>query len=520
MTLTGKALTWFSHLESNSIKDFGMLSDAFFEQYKINLRSKKGSSHLFLLHREPGESLGDFNIRFRQEVSEVGKVDESFVIEAYKNAMEYDEFGIYNSLTVQPVGSLRELYDRSDRYAKAEKEKKAKLSRTARRTMVEGPAKPKQQFEGNTKNKSHEGPTRKKIKDSLPISEPLPAETRDKRDKNKYFAHHKDHGHNTDTCRALATEVQKMIEEGKLQQYVKNSPAQVNTLPNTLDLREIRVDYASLIGTETLEEGKTEISFSKANLSGVYQPHNDAIVILALIGMYKVRRVLVDTGSSISVIFSGAYSSMNLSEIQVEADDNPIIGFSGETMTAIGRINMPTMIGGRTVMQYFSLLDCRAPYNAILGRDWIHAMEVVTSTVHQCLKFITSAGVMKQSRCFPTSYQGRGKEGPPTIEDLVEVQIGDQKEQTTFIGAELPLGESESLITLLKNNKDVFAWSLRDMPGIDPDIACHRLNISEGFKPVRQKPRKMAPERKAKVAEEIDRMLEARIIRPVKYPDG
>ncbi|XP_026435107.1 uncharacterized protein LOC113332814 [Papaver somniferum] len=340
-----------------------------------------------------------------------------------------------------------------------------------------------------------------------------------------------------------------MIEEGKLQQYVKNSPAQVNTLENTLDLREIRVsharvnttsrkaqenatrlklrhindwrvsnkvDYASLIGTETLEEGKNEISFSNADLSGVYQPHNDAIVILALNGMYKVRRVLVDTGSSISVIFSGAYSSMNLTERQVEAYDNPIIGFSGETMTAIGRINLPTMVGGRTVMQYFSLLDCRAPYNAILGRDWIHAMEAVTSTVHQCLKFITPAGVMK---CFPTSYQGRGKEGPPTIEELVEVQIGDQKEQTTFIEAELSLGESESLITLLKNNKDVFAWSLRDMPGIDPDIACHRLNISEGFKPVRQKPRKMAPERKAKVAEEIDRMLEARIIRPFKYPE-
>ncbi|XP_026383293.1 uncharacterized protein LOC113278750 [Papaver somniferum] len=188
-------------------------------------------------------------------------------------------------------------------------------------------------------------------------------------------------------------------------------------------------------------------------------------------------------------------------------------------MTAVGRINLPTMVGGRMVMQYFSLLDCRAPYNAILGRDWIHAMEAVTSTVHQCLKFITPAGVMKQSQCFPTSYQGRGKEGPPTIEELVEVQIGDRKEQTTFIRAELPLGESEILITLLKNNKDVFAWSLRDIPGIDPDIACHRLNISEGFKPVRQKPRKMAPERKANVAEEIDRMLEARIIRPVKYPE-
>ncbi|XP_026435111.1 uncharacterized protein LOC113332820 [Papaver somniferum] len=262
----------------------------------------------------------------------------------------------------------------------------------------------------------------------MPVPELLPVETRDKRDKNKYFAHHKDHGHNTDTCHTLAAEVQKMIEEGKLQQYVKKNPTQVNTLANTLDLREIRVsharvnttsikarenatrlklrhindwrvsnkvDYASLIGTKTLEEGKTEISFSNADLAGVYQTHNDAIVILALIGMYKVRRVLVDTGSSINVIFSGAYSSMSLREIQVEADDNHIIGFSRETMTAIVRINLPTMVGGRTVMQYFSLLDFRAPYNAILGRDWIHATKAVISTVHQCFKFITPAGVMK-----------------------------------------------------------------------------------------------------------------------------
>lgn len=89
---------------------------------------------------------------------------------------------------------------------------------------------------------------------------------------------------------------------------------------------------------------------------------------------------------------------------------------------------------------------------------------------------------------------------------------------TTFIGTELPVDERKALINLLRENKDVFAWSLKDMPGIDPSIACHRLNIIEEFKPVRQKPRKMAPERKARVAEEIERMIEAGIIRPVRYP--
>ncbi|XP_026399416.1 uncharacterized protein LOC113295282 [Papaver somniferum] len=415
ITLTGKALTWFSQLESNLIANFGILSDAFFEQYKINLGSRKGSSHLFFLQQETCENLLDFTRR---------------------------------------VGTLKELYNRAERYGRAEKEKKAKMSRASKGSRTEGNAKPKQQFEGDSKKKNQDesrsrsgngedarrnqgrekvkfsslniglGELFKKIKDSLPAPKPLPVETKDKRDNNKYCGHHQDHGHNTDSCRTLAVEVQKMIEDGKLQQYVKKNLARVNAL----DLREIRVrharvnsasrkahekatrlklrhihdwrisnkvDYANLIGTETLEEGKNEISFSNADLVGVYQPHNDATVILALIGMYKVRRVLVDTGSSISVIFSGAYSSMNFNEGQVEDEDNPIIGFSGETLTTIRRVSLLTIVGGRTVMQYFSLLDCRAHYNAILGRDWIHAMEAVTSTIHQCLKFITSVGVMK-----------------------------------------------------------------------------------------------------------------------------
>ncbi|XP_026378472.1 uncharacterized protein LOC113272899 [Papaver somniferum] len=149
VTLTGKALTWFSQLESNSIAIFGMLSDAFFEQYKINIGSKKGSSHLFGLHQEINESLVTFNQRFLQEVGEVGAVDAGLIIEAYKNAFHYDEFGIFNSLTVQPVGNLKELY------ARAEKEKRAKLSLT--KGTAEIPSKVRHHPDDDSKKKNREG---------------------------------------------------------------------------------------------------------------------------------------------------------------------------------------------------------------------------------------------------------------------------------------------------------------------------------------------------------------------------
>ncbi|XP_026452007.1 uncharacterized protein LOC113352399 [Papaver somniferum] len=155
VTLTGKDLTWFYQLESNSIANFGMLSDAFFEQYKINLGSKKGSSHLFGLLQEANESLAAFNQRFHQEVGEVGAVDAGLIIEAYKNAFPYDEFGVFNSLTVQPVGNLKKLYARTHNYARAEKKKRAKLSLT--KGTAEIPSKVRHHLDDDSKKKNREG---------------------------------------------------------------------------------------------------------------------------------------------------------------------------------------------------------------------------------------------------------------------------------------------------------------------------------------------------------------------------
>jgi len=57
------------------------------------------------------------------------------------------------------------------------------------------------------------------------------------------------------------------------------------------------------------------------------------------------------------------------------------------------------------------------------------------------------------------------------------------------------------------------------MTGIDPKVITHKLNIESNYKPVRQKRRKFAPERNAVVNEEVDKLLEMKMIREVMYPD-
>ena len=56
------------------------------------------------------------------------------------------------------------------------------------------------------------------------------------------------------------------------------------------------------------------------------------------------------------------------------------------------------------------------------------------------------------------------------------------------------------------------------MGGIDPTIITHRLNISPSFKPVKQKRRSFALERKKAINEEVGKFLQANAIREVEYP--
>ena len=68
----------------------------------------------------------------------------------------------------------------------------------------------------------------------------------------------------------------------------------------------------------------------------------------------------------------------------------------------------------------------------------------------------------------------------------------DKPDQTVRIGATLTEKIKEALIELLRKKKTSFAWSEADMPGIDPSIICHELNVDPSFKPVKQKRRKLS----------------------------
>ncbi|XP_050243637.1 uncharacterized protein LOC126692173 [Quercus robur] len=95
----------------------------------------------------------------------------------------------------------------------------------------------------------------------------------------------------------------------------------------------------------------------------------------------------------------------------------------------------------------------------------------------------------------------------------------DNPERCTRVGADLEEQIKKDLVQFLKKNIDVFAWSHENMPGIDPSVITHRLNVCPSSKPVRQKKRVFAPEKDNAIKDEVQKLMVAKFIREVYYSD-
>ncbi|KAL0340428.1 UNVERIFIED_CONTAM: hypothetical protein Sradi_4559600 [Sesamum radiatum] len=82
-----------------------------------------------------------------------------------------------------------------------------------------------------------------------------------------------------------------------------------------------------------------------------------------------------------------------------------------------------------------------------------------------------------------------------TIDELKEVNLGDiENPRPIYISASLTHGEEGTYVALLHEFKDVFAWSYKEMPGLDPKVAVHHLSVKKGARPVKQGQRRFRPE--------------------------
>ncbi|GJX18680.1 reverse transcriptase domain-containing protein [Tanacetum coccineum] len=148
----------------------------------------------------------------------------------------------------------------------------------------------------------------------------------------------------------------------------------------------------------------------------------------------------------------------------------------------------------------FMIVRSLSPYNGIIGRPGIREIQAVPSTAHGMLKFPVDGGIVtiRSTILIPA-------ECATVITSSKEIPAlhPNFPDQEVAIGGTLSAKGRMKLCSLLKKNLDIFAWQPSDMTGVPRSIAEHRLNIREGYSPVRQKKRGQAPERAKAIQAEM-----------------
>ncbi|GAV88404.1 hypothetical protein CFOL_v3_31827, partial [Cephalotus follicularis] len=239
---------------------------------------------------------------------------------------------------------------------------------------------------------------------------------------------------------------------------------------------------------------------------------------------FTMKRILIDSGSSADILYKHAFDQLRIPTDQLKPVKTPLVGFAGDMVHPLGSINL-SVVAGTTPCQTqvemtFLVVDTPSPYNAIIGRPGLNLMEAIVSTRHLLMKFPMRFGVGEvrgdqqvARQCYKTAIMDKGKdkvlpianvelrgdmepERPQPVEDVVQVHLHEgNTEQVLQVGSQLREVEKGELITFLQNNKDVFAWSAEELPGISPSVMVHKLSVDPTRPPTRQKKRNFAPER-------------------------
>ncbi|GJY31040.1 reverse transcriptase domain-containing protein [Tanacetum coccineum] len=356
----------------------------------------------------------------------------------------------------------------------------------------------------------------------------------EKRSSNKFCDFHNDKGHNTDECMQLKKQIEELVRAWKLSHLIKEikqgrdqtkngkkeAPAKDKSLAIYMIQPWQRMTRQKL--TQSFARGN-EITFPPlANSDGTEGP----LVKEAEIGGHMIHRMYIDGGSSTEVLYEHYFN-----QLQLPATTS-LTGFSGETIWPLGQLRLLVKIGdadhSTKAWMNFMIVRSLSPYNGIIGRPGIREIQAVPSTAHGMLMFSANGGIVtiRSTILIPAecttmiiSSKEVPKEAKVRLKNFKIALHPNFPDQEVAIGGTLSVEGRTELCSLLKKKLDIFAWQPSDMTGVPRSVAEHRLNIREGYSPVRSKKRGQALERVKAIQAEVQKLVKAGIMKEVYYHD-
>ncbi|KAG7583672.1 Ribonuclease H-like superfamily [Arabidopsis suecica] len=401
--LSGSALLWFTQLEPESIDSFKELSSAFLKQYSMFMEKATSDADLWNLTQGQNEPLRKYIAKFKEVIAKIPGVSHAAALSALRNGL-WDESRFREEIIVNRPSTIQDALFRATNWMEAEEEKLSLAKKHRPAKLVVG--NPTKKFEPKDQKRFGVNPATNASKwafhQRLQRTQKAP--------------------HRTVAAGELANfNIEEFVESYHKEKedseasnppekkHKTNGPGTPNTPKKRIDvimgesklcrdsIRSIKRHKKSAaiqtaVGFQSNEQTPS-ISFDNSDSQGLTGPHDDALVITLDVANFEVTRCLIDTGSSVDLIFLSTLQRMGISKADIIGPPAPLVAFTSDTSMSLGNIKLPVLAAGVPKIVKFIVFDRPAAYNIILGTPWIYQMKAIPSTYHQCVKFPTHAGI-------------------------------------------------------------------------------------------------------------------------------
>nr|GEX13653.1 reverse transcriptase domain-containing protein [Tanacetum cinerariifolium] len=461
---------WFDELPPESIDGYKDLKEGFLAYFMQQKKYVKDLVEIHNIKQKDGETIEDFMERFKIETGRMKGAHECMRISRFMYGVNNPE--LTKRLNEHVPKTMEEMMIATIAFVRGE------VVATSKK-KGHGSWKPQDQSKKHSDKRSdfrghsREGrgsnrftPLTRTPKEILAaeaskFQPPPPMVTPvEKKSSNKFCDFHNDKGHSTDECMHL----KKQIEEKEA--ATKDKPTTIYMIRSWQRTVKQKV-------TQSFEQVK-EITFPPVTASNETE---GPLIIEAEIGGHIIHRMYIDGGSSMEILYEHCFNRLwpEIKSQMVPATTS-LTRFSGET-------------AARTTK---TLSDHRRRHPLYQSMDELHGCKAVVTLQWEEKTRLANFTVALHPN-FP--------------------------DQEVVVGGTLSERGRTELCSVLKKNLDIFAWQPSDVTGVPRSVAEHRRNIREGCPPVQQKKRGQAPERAKAIQAEVQKLVEARIMREVYYHD-
>ncbi|XP_019188934.1 PREDICTED: uncharacterized protein LOC109183296 [Ipomoea nil] len=373
-TLKGSAQRWLVAQPPGSIHNFEELADRFMSHYAANIKQQKDLTHLGDVHQEEGESLKTYLARWQKEIQSIEEVKDqtalTFFIESLRSGQLYRDLRDNRPATYAEAIHMASKRANTEQAMKHKRQREVGGSASGKRTRAEIKERRLEATRRPEVRRPYNRPVVHPYRPALerPVHEiqavapppPPPIDDHTVNDEagktSKYCHYHKSYTHSTEECFYLKNIMEGIIQQGTpppnqwrrrsatredrdptataesgrgKQPALEEDEAQwrqkpvINMIvggPEGGDSANTRKAWARQLYVGTVygrEEGSKKacrelITFTDKYLPTGETPHQDALVIAMDVNGVVVQRILVDTGSSVNVLYFETFTKMGL----------------------------------------------------------------------------------------------------------------------------------------------------------------------------------------------------------------